>query len=157
LEKKKKTYLLLVAVLGLWGTIAYQVLSALSPKEPSVASENISVDFSPKKTKIDTFSITQVKRDPFLGKLSKSPHKATRSKGKTITKKNDADNPWPQIQYQGMVKKQGATSEIFIITINQQQYLLKRNQELENVKLLRGNAKEIVVRFNKEIKTVTVQ
>jgi len=156
LDKKKKTYLLLVAVLGLWGTIGYQVISALDPEESEVITENVSVDFSPQKTKTDTFSITQVERDPFLGKLTWRLDSTKKNKQKT-TKKPDLENPWPQIKYQGMVKKQGAASEIFIITINQQQYLLKKNQELEDVKLLKGNSKEIKVRFNKETKTFSVQ
>jgi len=154
LDKKKKTYLLLVAVLGLWGTIGYQVLSALSPEESAVVTENISVIFSPEKTKVDTFYITQVKRDPFLGKLTRKKTKKVQSRN---TKKADLENSWPQIQYQGMIKKQGENSQIFIVTINQQQYLLKKNQELEKVKLLKGNTKEIQVRFNKEIKTFSVQ
>jgi len=148
--------LLLVAVLGLWGTIGYKVISALDPEESEVVAENISVDFSPEKTKVDAFSITQMERDPFLGKLTRNTAKTKKSQNKSA-KKPDLENPWPQIQYQGMVKKQGATSEIFIITINQQQYLLKRNQELEDIKLLKGNSKEIQVRFNKKTKTFTVQ
>lgn len=156
MDKKKKTYLLLAAVLGLWGTIGYKVLSALDPEESEVVAENISVDFSPEKTKVDTFSITQMERDPFLGKLTRNTSKTKKSQSRNA-KKPDLENPWPQIQYQGMVKKQGAVSEIFIITINQQQYLLKRNQELEDIKLLKGNSKEIQVRFNKETKTFTVQ
>jgi len=148
--------LLLVAVLGLWGTIGYQVISALDPKESAIVAENISVDFSPEKTKVDTFSITQTERDPFLGKLTRNTAKTKKAQNRNA-RKPDLENPWPQIQYQGMVKKQGAASEIFIVTINQQQYLLKRNQELESIKLLKGNSKEILVRFNKETKTFTVQ
>lgn len=149
--------MLLVAVLGLWGTIGYKVISALNPDDAELVVENISVDFSPEKTKIDTFSIVKVKRDPFLGKLLKSPNKSSQSKRKTTTQNPDVESPWPQVQYQGMVKKQGATSGIFIITINQQQYLLKKNQEIGAVKLVNGSPKEIKVRFNKETKTIAVQ
>jgi len=156
LDKKKKTYLLLVAVLGLWGTIGYQVISALDPEESEVVAENISIDFSPEKTKVDTFSITKTERDPFLGKLTRNTPKTKKSQNRNA-KKPDLENPWPQIQYQGVVKKQGANSQIFIITINQQQYLLKRNQELEGIKLLKGNSKEIQVYYSKESKTFSVQ
>lgn len=156
MDKKKKTYLLLAAVLGLWGTIGYKVISTLNPDESEVLTENISVDFSPEKTKVDTFSITQIKRDPFLGKLTRNTTETKKDKSRN-TKKTDLENPWPQIQYQGMVKKQGASFQIFIVTINQQQYLLKKNQELNSIKLLKGDAKEIHVRFNKETKTFKVQ
>ncbi|MFD0963846.1 hypothetical protein [Pseudofulvibacter geojedonensis] len=156
MDKKKKTYLLLVVVLGLWGTIGYKIISALNPEESEVLVENISVDFSPEKTKIDTFSITQVKRDPFLGKLSQSINK-TNQFGNKNSKNNESVTPWPQIQYQGIVKKQGGSSKIFIITINQQQYLLKKNQEVERVKLIKGTSKEVYLRFNKETKIISAQ
>ena len=156
MDKKKKTYLLLVAVLGLWGTIGYKVISTLDPDESAIVAENIIVDFSPEKTKTDTFSIAPIERDPFLGKLTRKSAKTKKHQKRNI-KKPDLENPWPQIQYQGMVKKQGANAQIFIVTINQQQYLLKKNQELNNIKLLKGNAKVIQVRFNKETKTFEVQ
>jgi len=156
LEKKKKTYILLVAVLGLWGTIGFKVVGALTTEESVVGTENVSVKFSPEKAKVTTFSISKVKRDPFLGKLSKSAHTLSLSKSKQI-KKDDLNNPWPQIQYQGLVKKKGANSSIFIVTINQEQYLLKSNQEIKKVRLLKGNTKEIQVRFNKRVKTFVIQ
>jgi len=156
LNKKKKTYLLLVAVLGLWGTIGYRVISTLNPEETVVVAENISVDFSPEKAKVNTFSITPIERDPFLGKLIRKGTKVKGNQGRKV-KKPDLENPWPQIQYQGMVKKQNASSKIFIITINQQQHLLKKNQELKNIKLLKGDSKEVQVSFNKEVKTFSIQ
>ena len=148
--------MLLVAVLGLWGTIGYKVISTLNPEESAVVPENISVNFSPEKTAIDTFSIASIARDPFLGKLTRKTSKTKKNQSKN-SKKADLENPWPQILYQGMIKKQGENSQIFIVTINQQQYLLKKNQELEKVKVLKGNSKEIQVRFNTEIKTFSVQ
>jgi len=69
MNKKGKTYLLIAVVLGIWGTIGYQVYSKLSPDETPILATNSSISFSPKQeiTK-DTFSISATHRDPFLGK-----------------------------------------------------------------------------------------
>jgi hypothetical protein len=152
LKNKTKTYLLLIAVLGIWGTVAYKIANGISPEQTEVTSQSFDVAFNPKKEKtIDTFSITPVERDPFLGTLS------TKKQASKQTKKVKAAVPdvkMPTITYGGLIQKQQSRAKIFVVNINNKQYLLKQGQTAADVKLVRGSKSSIVVRFNGKNQTI---
>ena len=146
--------MLLAAVLGVWGTIAYKIVNGLSPEDTKQTEQTFDVSFQPKtKVTVDTFSIQNVERDPFLGTLSASK---TNNKQKTTKKSNQiVTKNQPKITYAGLVKKQTTADKVFVVNINNQQYLLKQGQTADSVKLLRGNTKEITIRYNNQTKTIT--
>lgn len=139
--KKIKTYILLIAVIGIWGTIAKRFIGNSFSDEIEPNSIKNVVEFKPNyENKKDTFSIQQVKKDPFLGQLT-----TPKRKNKSKTKKYPKDSLRVKISYSGMVKKQQSKDQVFVININQQQYLLKKGQKVKDVKLLFGNQNNIVV------------
>lgn len=151
MKTKKKTYLLLVLVVSVWGTIGYKVVSALNPKLPEVERHNFvaSVDYKVATT-IDTFSIKIVNRDPFLGTLlRKEVKKSGTNKRKPIQ--------WKTISYQGFIKQKQTKQQIFIVTINGNQHLLKKGQTKDSITLAYGNAKSVTMRYKNQLKTFTLK
>ena len=65
LNKKSKTYLLILAVLSIWGTIGYKFFSTYNPVVPVLDKQNTVMAFQPQTIKTDTFTIQQLQRDPF--------------------------------------------------------------------------------------------
>lgn len=152
MKNKAKTYLLLVAVLGIWGTIAYKIVNGISPDEPQVSEKTFEVAFNPKPQKaIDTFSISVIERDPFLGTLSVSKKTV---KPNRITESAKPDEAIPDITYGGLIQKQGSKSKVFVVNINNQQHLLKQGQSVNDVKLINGNKMSITIRFNGKNHTI---
>ncbi len=144
---------MLIAVLGVWSTIAYKFIRSLDPDTPEVILQNTNVLFKPKtNTKVDTFSIQKMERDPFLGTLASNKTKTIKS----ITKKPKPKNPVnaPKVTYGGMVKKQKSSNPIFVLNINSKQYLLKQGQQADSVKLIRGNTKEVQIYYNNKTQTI---
>lgn len=141
-------------MIGIWGIIGYRVYSALNPELPKIIpNTTINKNFKKiSKAKKDTFSITLVKRDPFLGTLY-SPKKAIKKTSKS-PKKVVKEN-LPQVNYHGNIAKQGSKKKIFVISINGKQHLLKEGQKASDVTLLKGNSKEIFVRVNNTKKKIT--
>lgn len=144
---------MLAAVLGIWGTIAFKIINGLSPDLSQSSEPVLDVTFKPKTIKtIDTFSIQNVERDPFLGTLSASKTnnkpKATKNSNQIVTKHQ------PKITYAGLVKKQKTADKVFVVNINNQQYLLKQGQTADSVKLLRGSTKEITIRYKNQTKII---
>ena len=131
LKNKAKTYVLLVLVIGVWGTVAYKIVAALNPDLPELPQQELSLNTDFKMSiQRDTFSIQRVNRDPFLGTLEKPK--------KTVKKKRKATTPqvqWMPIAYNGMISK-GGSNKIFLISINGQQHLLKQGQIREGVKVV---------------------
>ena len=153
ITKKGKTYLLLTLVLGIWGTIVYQIYSKFSSDDTPVMAVNSNVYFSPKKTiKKDTFSIHAEHRDPFLGK----PYRQKQaSKIKRTTGKKEAII-FPAIAYKGLISKQQSMQNIYIIDISGTQKLFKIGKAIQEVKLLKGNKKSITVQYKGKRKTIAV-
>lgn len=144
----------MVAVLVIWGTVAYKFVNGLSPDVAEIAPQDLNVSFLPKiSVKVDTFSIKNIERDPFLGTLNFN------NKGKSTsanTQKKVTSN-FPNVTYGGVIKKQDLSDQVFVVNINKNQYLLKRGQIVDSVKLIRGNTNAIVVRYNNISKTIKRQ
>jgi len=144
----------LVIVICIWGYIGYKILSKLNPELPEILNENEVVSFNPKKkVKIDTFSIQTANRDPFLGSLSIKGSKKAHFQNSNNKKASSTRS----ITYKGLIKKQQSKEQIFVVDIDNKQYLLKQSQTVDSVKLIRGNAKSIVVRFNNKTQTITLK
>ena len=150
MKTKKKTYLLLLLVIAVWGTIGYKIVSALNPELPEVKPQNFVANLDYKvTTKTDTFSIKTVNRDPFLGTLLKKKVKKTIKKKKPIQ--------WKSISYQGTIKQNKTKQQIFIVTINDSQYLLKKGQTKDSITLAYGNAKSVTMRYKNQLKSFSLK
>ncbi len=147
MKKQQKTYLLLAAVIGIWGAIAFQFFKTLNPED---SQQKIAVreKFVPKKTATVHFhTVKKLERDPFLGKI-KVAKKAVQKKEKVEPKKVVR---FPKIVYNGIVKGNGNQS--YIITINGQQQVFRIKEILKGVQLIKANHKEAVVKFEGTLKT----
>lgn len=126
----------------------------MSPNEPNEIPQSFDVAFNPKPQKaMDTFSIKAIERDPFLGTLT------SRKKASKTSKRNkqlEPEKAMPNITYGGLIQKQGSKSKVFVVNINNQQYLLKQGQTVADVKLIKGNKTAIVIRFNGKNKTINL-
>lgn len=151
MNNKAKTYILLVTVLAIWGIIGFKILTTLNPDAPNMMPQNDMVAFKPKTNiAVDTFSVQLTERDPFLGTLyiKKKP------KAKTKRVKPKEALVWAPIIYHGAIAKQQSKTQVFVISINGQQNLMKVGQEVNGIKLVKANAKEIRVTYKGEKKTI---
>lgn len=141
------------AVLAIWGTIGYKFVNGLNPSASEVITQDVAVSFAPKTNIVkDTFSIQKLERDPFLGTVSSKK----RSNSVNTSKPRVVENS-PRITYGGMIKKQSSSDRVFVININENQYLLKQGQIADSVKLVRGNVKEVTVRYKNKTQTIKRQ
>ena len=141
---------MITAVLIVWGVIAVKINNALQSKELQEVETVQNQTFVPSfHIEIDSFSIQKIDRDPFLGTFTKPPKKI---------KKPLRPPPKPkslkQITYAGIVQKTKSKTPVFVVNINTRQYILKKGQTVDSVTLVRGNASEIVVRYNRQLQTI---
>lgn len=153
MKNKTKTYILLAVVIGVWGIIGYKISNGLSPNVPEIVAQDYEKSFKPKTiAEVERFSIENVERDPFLGTLSRKKSVTTLI---VKPKKKTVENA-PIITYNGLVKKQHSNKQVFVVNINNKQYLLKQGQEVDSVKLIRGNKKSIVIRYRGKNQTINL-
>ncbi|WP_323787691.1 hypothetical protein [Psychroserpens sp.] len=155
MKSKTKTYLLLIGVLLIWGIIAYKIIIGINPDEPVLIQQNSNVAFNPiASQEIDTFSIQNVNRDPFLGTLS-----SRKKHNNQITKsvhKNSTENQL-EIIYKGLIQKQNTSDQVFVIHIENTEHLLKTGQTIDKIKLVSGNQKSIKIFYNNTYQTIERQ
>ncbi len=148
MKKSARTYLLLGAVLVIWGVLGFRIVKTVNPPDPETTQAPAKDRFQPMKImERDTFSIAANYRDPFLGTIpkSKKPSSAKATKGKQEIKPK---LPEKNITYSGFVNEKGSNQKIFFITVDGQQLMLSKNQQQEGVKLVSGNDENIRVRYN---------
>ncbi|WP_298507520.1 hypothetical protein [uncultured Kordia sp.] len=155
MKKKRKTYILLTVVLGIWGTIGYQIFSKLSPDDSPALASNTDIRFTPKQTiEKDTFRINTEHRDPFLGKPYQQKRTSSTGRKASTIKKDPV--VFPPIAYKGVISKQQSSENIYIIDISGTQQLFKLGKTIQEVKLLKGDKKSITISFKGKRKTISV-
>lgn len=138
-------------VLLIWGIIGFKVIKALS-KEPELPTVRPPTSALPKNIKKrDTFELMADYRDPFLGTLPISRKKAV----KRVVKKEPV--PKKTIVYSGLVSQTGSGNTMFFVSIEGQQHIMSKNEEINGVTLLKGNGQSITVRYNGRSETILLQ
>jgi len=152
MKNKKNIYILLPAVILVWGLVGYRIFSVVQPSNNTSGQVRVTA-FKPKVVEETTpFTIRANYRDPFLGSLAQK--KSTKKKAVSVAYKK-LKIPFPTITYKGMVAGEG-NNRVFLITINGAQFFFKKRATHKEVKLLRGNHKEIVVQFKGQQQTVAI-
>ena len=138
-------------VIAVWLAIGVRALLLLNPSIPEVQQQDyVSTSKFKLNTKIDTFSIHTINRDPFLGTILK----AETSK-KTLRRKSSI--VWKPILYHGLIKQDNTKQKIFIVSINGEQHLLKKGQTKDSTTLIYGNSKSITLRYKNQSKSFTLK
>jgi len=146
MKNKKNTYILLTAVLLVWGLLGYRIFSSVRPVTKLHQELATRAQFKPQQTKeVETFTIHTNYGDPFLGTLTQKNIAKPKTTRNTISKKPKA--PFPTIIYKGLVSSKKKNQQVFLISINGQQCFFKKNSTQKKITLLRGTAKEVVLRF----------
>jgi len=147
MNKKKKTSILLVLVIGIWGLIGYNIYRYLNPEEPVFENQSQKMptikDGSILK---DSLTISSY-RDPFLGKI-KTKRKSPNSQSTTIVN-------FPVVIYHGLVN--GGKVKSYIISVQNQQEIVKIGQTFLAVKLISANTKQITVSHKGARKIIKLQ
>jgi len=127
------------------------VIHAISkdPEMPMVATRTTVMPTSTEKK--DTFELVADYRDPFLGTLPISKRKPIKSavQKKPISKRN--------IVYSGLVSQTGSGNTMYFVSIDGQQHIMSKNQEINGVKLLKGNGQHITVRYDGRSETIVLK
>lgn len=150
MNNRSKTYLLIVAVLIVWGLIAYKIFQHLKPS----SDENLTVKTEKKRNpKTDSnldYKMHSGYRDPFFGTLKKPERQEIKNgqEKRNISPKKTDLNPIPSVSvlYRGLVNPLANKKEcVFIIEINGKTQLLKAGDSSDGCTLISGDNKKVWV------------
>lgn len=147
--------MLLTGVLFVWGLVTYIIFTGVDSDILDLPQQNLNLVFNPKVNKeIDTFSIQNTLRDPFLGTLSNGNKGNNKASKKDNIKSTEVQL---DIIYKGLVKKQNSSDQIFAVSIKKSEYLLKTGQTIDSIKLVSGSQKSIKIIHNNTYQTIKRQ
>ena len=165
MQKKRLNIILILAVLGLWGSVIYKSLNRFFPSERNGfvnVNQSQSLDF--KKIRKDTFLLKKLNRDPFLDKALAEVPKivVNRNTKPVIINKTPNNRPiikvkeiiWPQVFYYGYIKSQQKTDELILVKIDNKLLKVRKNENIEGLNIKRVYKDSIEVVFNKEKKFI---
>ncbi len=152
MKNKKNIYILLTAVLLVWGILGYRIFSTVNPSSKKQQTAVVTNSFKPQQLQeSEAFTINTDYRDPFLGTFSKK--KVVKIKKIIRATPKTPKIPFPAIIYKGLVSVKGKQQQVFLINIDGQQYFFKKNSTYKEVKLLRGSNKQVVLKFKGQQQT----
>lgn len=162
--KKKINILLIIVVLGLWGSVFYKTLNQyFFSKETVPDNVQSSAKIQLNQINKDTFALQTVSRDPFLNKQTQIPASTSvapvLNNTRVVKKVNNTVYPkpkqiiaWPSISYHGYIKD--SRGELVIIKINQKIFRLRKDALVEGIVIKKISSDSLEIDFNKEKKTI---
>jgi len=143
LKNKKVLYILFPAVILIWGIVIYKIVDTFSDEPESVKTSLKFVKTQFAEVQRDTFSLMPITKDPFLG--------IRYTKTQNITKqkifRNKSEIEWPEVAYLGLVSGTEKREKIYIIQINEEQYLLETGDIVGDIKLISGNSRSVKLSY----------
>lgn len=154
MKNKKLLYVLIPAVIFIWGAIIYKIVIGLSGSDGNSFQEIKMNEIKSNEVSNDTFSINPTYRDPFSGKRVKNSNPISGSFTNQLSTNPSPQTKWPEIIYGGIVKNQKSNKQLVIIQINGQSNTIKIGETYNGVMLTRVFKDSIEVKFGKEKKYV---
>lgn len=168
MAKKKINIILILVVLGLWGTVGFRALNRQFVGNDVVSEQqmqqgNVSIN----KIIKDTFELQKIHRDPFLNREFSSPvaaHKAVVSYHKAVKKavalkvpKGDPNLQWPNLAYHGYIASKERNEDLVLLTIDSRLRRLKLNDPVNGLIVRKRYKDSIEVFFNSQTRIIRKQ
>jgi hypothetical protein len=152
MKSKKSLYILLPAVLLLWGYIAFKIYKHMSGGGEVIITSNRVIQECIEDNVPDTFSLILDYKDPFLSRNIIVPNTSKNRVRKV--KPTIKHIHWPEIIYQGrMVNQQTKRSKVSL-SVGGVDVILSIGETKNEIKLMKSYADSIKVQFQGEMKTI---
>ncbi len=162
--KKKINIVLILVVLGLWGTVGYKAINQYF--FPKNLIDITSVTYSGNAIKIaekDTFELKPIARDPFLSRSLVVTEKPKTIAVRTVhrlslpalPKEPKYTAPFPTINYYGYIKSTDKKEELVLLKINSKLNKVRLNDNIDGLIVKKIFKDSIQVSYNGEIKNVS--
>ncbi|MDW8850096.1 hypothetical protein SD960_08345 [Flavobacterium sp. MMLR14_040] len=163
MAKKKINIILILVVLGLWGTVGYRAINhQFTGNETILEKQNQLGNITMNQINKDTFELEKINRDAFLNKefqtalqapkVIVSHYKPIKKVVIPIVSKTNSNINWPALTYYGYVKTKD--QELVLLKINSKICRLKLNELMNGLIVKKKNKDSIQVWFNAENKTI---
>jgi len=152
------TYILLPVVIIIWGIVFYKIFIGI--KSPNKAMGNVNTIIGGNDSslfKVDTFSIINNYRDPFMNNQTNTTYKPGATHNLPIKKEavvTSAPLKWPDIMYNGIIKSKKSPQQLVMVKINGASNFMTKGDNIAGIELLKVYKDSIVICYSGEKRTV---
>lgn len=152
MKNKKATYILLPAVLGIWGLVIYKVFAVSNSDTPIPPYPDTSNTKAEAINRADTFSLLASYPDPFLEAVKEVKHssKPLAAKKEPVKPVAAVKTAWPAVTYSGMVRNQKSDKQLVMVSVNGSSNVMKVGDVVEGLALVRIFRDSIELQMGKE-------
>lgn len=153
---KKANYILIPAVLILWGGVFWKVKKGIG-KEPEALAVNEIEPFIQTESAIqnDTLKLVLDYPDPFLRRSYRTVPKkkdVIASTKKKTPKKKKEPIVWPSVSYKGFIKNNQKEKTLCVLYINEQSHLMTESQTVNEIELVKVAKDSVLLVYKGEQK-----
>lgn len=166
MTKKKINIILILVVLGLWGTVGYKALNRqFTGNEMILEKQNQTDNANINQINKDTFELEKINRDPFLNKQFQtaaavpetvvSYYKPAIKAAAPAVPKIDSNISWPVLSFYGYLKTKD--QELVLLKVDSKLCRLKLNDPINGLVVKKKYKDSIQVLFNAETKIIRIK
>jgi cytoskeletal protein RodZ len=161
MKSKTSLWILIPAVLGIWGAIGWNVYSAMNGDEDNATLKTVeSSQQTENKAAPDTFELLLDYPDPFTNDPYKQKttaaviHNTNNHQHTTTASAVQEEAAWPTIIYSGLVKQPATGKMLGFLSVNGGSYFVKEGVEVEGVRVEKISENGVVVLWNGQSKEI---
>jgi hypothetical protein len=159
MKSKTTLWILIPAVLGIWGAIGWQVYAAMKGDDDNAAPIVFSTESGENKQIVpDTFSLLLDYPDPFAAQNAR-PKVNVKPQSQITQPKTTAPVPeqaqWPSIVYSGLVKQPSSGKMLGFLSVNGVSYFVKEGDEVGGVRVEALNNSSVSVRYRNQTNVIS--
>jgi hypothetical protein len=158
MKSKTSLWILIPAVLGIWGAIGWNVYSAMNGDEDNATVKTIaSSQQTENKVAPDTFELLLDYPDPFTNDPYKQKttaaviHNTNNHQHTAIASAPKEDAQWPTIIYSGLVKQPATGKMLGFLSVNGESYFVKVGDEVGGVRVIAITGEEILLSYKSQL------
>lgn len=166
--KKKINIILILIVLGLWGTVGYKIINKQFSNNKTISNKQDQIDnIEINRINKDTFILEKLSHDPFLNKQPQTTISSLKEikTNKTPSRKavvyapakTNSSLKWPILKYYGYILSKGRNNEVVLLKIDSKLCKLKLNTPLNGLIIKKKYKDSIEVYFNSETKIIRLK
>lgn len=155
MKNKKTSWILLPAVLAIWGFLGWKLYAAMKDEAPQANYISPHIAAPDDQLVPDTYQLLLDYPDPFLTIPKPSPKQSSNVNSQTpkqVIPKTEtiASLPWPEIRYAGLVKSPKDGKAVGFLTINGISHFVKNGDVVDLISVKTIWKDSVLVAFGKE-------
>jgi len=164
MKNRKTLYILIPAVILIWGLIIFKILNGVA-SIPVEKRSGMNLNHLKDSVKIekDTFFIYANYRDPFL--IENVPHKNSQvtndpeknneyRQPRRRTRKTSNANKWPKIIYKGIISNNHNNDKVILLEIDQSKHLVRKGDTVKEIRINDFTSDSVFISYQEKERTI---